>query len=79
MPFYQKRGEIPNKRHIQFRDKNKNLYYEELISRQGFSSLYSNEFKSLSNAKLYLKTILSLKELFTDPKIFDCFLFSVVF
>ena len=44
MPFYQKRGEIPNKRHIQFRDKNKNLYYEELISRQGFSSLYSNTY-----------------------------------
>lgn len=44
MPFYQKRGKIPNKRHIQFRDKNKNLYYEELISRQGFSSLYSNTY-----------------------------------
>ena len=44
MPFYQKRGKIPNKRHIQFRDKDKNLYYEELISRQGFSSLYSNTY-----------------------------------
>ena len=44
MPFYQKQGEVPNKRHIQFRDNNENLYYEELISRKGFSSLYSNAY-----------------------------------
>ena len=42
MPFYQQRGQLPEKRHIQFRDKDGNLYYEELISREGFSSLYSN-------------------------------------
>ncbi len=44
MPFYQKRGEIPNKRHIQFRDSKKNLYWEELISREGFSNIYSNVY-----------------------------------
>ena len=44
MPFYQKRGEIPNKRHIQFRDSKKNLYWEELISRGGFSNIYSNVY-----------------------------------
>ncbi len=44
MPFYQIQGKIPNKRHIQFRDPNGNLYYEELISRKGFSSLYSNVY-----------------------------------
>ena len=42
MPFYQKRGIIPNKRHIQFRDDKNNLYWEELVSREGFSSIYSN-------------------------------------
>ena len=42
MPFYQQRGQLPDKRHIQFRDKDGNLYYEELVSREGFSSLYSN-------------------------------------
>ena len=42
MPFYQQRGQLPEKKHIQFRDKDGNLYYEELISREGFSSLYSN-------------------------------------
>jgi len=44
MPFYQKRGEIPNKRHIQFRDNSGNLYWEELISREGFSHMYSNVY-----------------------------------
>ena len=44
MPFYQKRGAIPNKRHIQFRDNSGNLYWEELISREGFSHMYSNVY-----------------------------------
>ena len=44
MPFYLKRGQIPNKRHIQFRDSNGNLYWEELISRHGFSHIYSNVY-----------------------------------
>ena len=44
MPFYQKRGKIPEKRHIQFRDEKKDLYWEELISRQGFSHIYSNVY-----------------------------------
>ena len=42
MPFYQKRGQIPNKRHIQFKDASGNLYWEELVSREGFSHMYSN-------------------------------------
>ena len=44
MPFYQLQGKVPNKRHIQFRDDSGNLYYEELISRKGYSSLYSNVY-----------------------------------
>ncbi len=44
MPFYQNRGSIPSKRHIQFRDSKNNLYWEELISREGFSSQYSNVY-----------------------------------
>ena len=42
MPFYQKRGQIPEKRHIQFKDASGNLYWEELVSREGFSHMYSN-------------------------------------
>jgi len=44
MPFYQKKGQVPKKRHIQFRNKNNDLYWEELISREGFSSIYSNTY-----------------------------------
>ena len=42
MPYYQKRGKVPPKRHIQFRKPNGGLYAEELVSTEGFSSIYSN-------------------------------------
>ena len=38
MPFYQKRGKIPSKRHTQFQNENGDLYWEELISRGGFAT-----------------------------------------
>lgn len=41
MPFYHRQGEIPSKRHTQFRKPNGDLYAEELISTEGFSSIYS--------------------------------------
>lgn len=41
MPFYHKLGEVPQKRHTQYRKKDGTLYQEELISTEGFSSLYS--------------------------------------
>jgi homogentisate 1,2-dioxygenase len=41
MPFYHKMGKVPHKRHTQFRKPDGNLYSEELISTEGFSSLYS--------------------------------------
>ena len=44
MPFYQKQGKIPTKRHIQFRDDDNKLFWEELISREGFSNIYSNVY-----------------------------------
>jgi homogentisate 1,2-dioxygenase len=42
MPFYVKRGDVPDKRHIQFRDSGGKLRCEELVSREGFSDIYSN-------------------------------------
>jgi homogentisate 1,2-dioxygenase len=42
MSFYVKRGRVPQKRHTQFRDENGNLYYEEHVSREGFSDVYAN-------------------------------------
>ncbi|MFA6260630.1 MAG: homogentisate 1,2-dioxygenase [Bacteroidia bacterium] len=46
MPFYHRLGSIPEKRHIQFRKPDGNLYQEELISTEGFSSLYSLVYHS---------------------------------
>ncbi len=40
--FYHKLGNIPPKRHIQFRKPDNNLYAEELVSSKGFSGIYSN-------------------------------------
>ncbi|MFT4522791.1 MAG: homogentisate 1,2-dioxygenase [Bacteroidia bacterium] len=41
MPFYYRLGEIPKKRHTQFRKPNGKLYSEELISTEGFSNILS--------------------------------------
>ncbi|HZF99463.1 MAG TPA: homogentisate 1,2-dioxygenase [Chitinophagales bacterium] len=41
MPFYQKLGKVPQKRHTQFRKPDGGLYSEQLFSTEGFSSLYS--------------------------------------
>lgn len=41
MPHYHKLGNIPKKRHTQFRKPNGDLYAEQLVSTKGFSDLYS--------------------------------------
>lgn len=41
MPHYQLRGQIPPKRHTQFRKPDGGLYQEELVSTEGFHSVYS--------------------------------------
>jgi homogentisate 1,2-dioxygenase len=41
MPFYQRRGRIPAKRHIVFRNPEGGLYYEELIGNEGFTGASS--------------------------------------
>lgn len=41
MAFYHKSGNIPAKRHTQFRKPNGDLYSEELVSTEGFNSIYS--------------------------------------
>lgn len=44
MPFYQMRGRVPDKRHTQFRNPDGGLYWEELISREGFGYVCSNVY-----------------------------------
>lgn len=41
MPFYHKSGQIPDKRHVQFRKPDGSLYAEQLLSTEGFSDNYS--------------------------------------
>lgn len=41
MPYYHKMGEIPHKRHTQFRKPDGGLYSEQLFSTEGFSNDYS--------------------------------------
>ena len=38
MPYYRSVGEVPRKRHIQFRQPDGGLYHEELMGQEGFSS-----------------------------------------
>jgi homogentisate 1,2-dioxygenase len=40
--FYHRLGQIPPKRHTQFRQPDGSLYAEELVSSRGFSGIYSN-------------------------------------
>ncbi len=41
MPFYQRLGEVPHKRHTQFRKPDGGLYREEVMGLEGFSGLQS--------------------------------------
>lgn len=41
MPFYHRLGEIPHKRHTQFRKPDGNLYREEVMGLEGFSGIQS--------------------------------------
>ncbi|WP_226391106.1 homogentisate 1,2-dioxygenase [Penaeicola halotolerans] len=42
MAYYYRLGDIPPKRHTQFRQPDGSLYKEELVSSHGFSGIYSN-------------------------------------
>lgn len=41
MAFYQRAGEIPRKRHVQYRKKDGGLYQEELVGTEGFAGMSS--------------------------------------
>ncbi len=66
MPFYQNNGQIPSKRHIQFKNKEGQLFWEELISREGFSNIYSNVYHK--NPPTSIKSIGEFKEMKLIPK-----------
>ena len=41
MPFYYRLGELPQKRHVQFRKPDGGLYREEVMGLEGFSGIES--------------------------------------
>lgn len=52
MTYYHKLGEIPPKRHTQFRQPDGSLYAEELVSSRGFSGIYSNLYHTYVPTKV---------------------------
>ncbi|TAE18468.1 MAG: homogentisate 1,2-dioxygenase [Bacteroidetes bacterium] len=48
MAYYYRLGNIPPKRHTQFRQPDNSLYKEELVSSKGFSGIYSNLYHTFS-------------------------------
>lgn len=44
MAYYHRLGDLPPKRHTQFRQPDGSLYQEELVSSKGFSGIYSNMY-----------------------------------
>lgn len=57
MPFYQKQGKVPSKRHVTFyQPDGKNLYREELYSTRGFSGVYANRYRIRMPTRV-LKTV----------------------
>ncbi|MDX1904182.1 MAG: homogentisate 1,2-dioxygenase [Thermonemataceae bacterium] len=52
MAYYYKMGKLPAKRHIQFRQPDNSLYYEELVSSKGFSGIYSNLYHSFAPTRI---------------------------
>ncbi len=60
MAYYYKLGEIPPKRHTQFRQPDGSLYKEELVSSRGFSGIYSNLYHVYAPTKI--KEVLASEE-----------------
>ncbi|TRX51620.1 homogentisate 1,2-dioxygenase [Fulvivirga sp. M361] len=50
--YYHKLGQLPPKRHIQFRQPDDSLYKEELVSSRGFSGIYSNLYHIYAPTKI---------------------------
>jgi homogentisate 1,2-dioxygenase len=62
MPYYHRLGDIPPKRHIQFRQEDGSLFHEELVSSIGFDGIYSNLY--------HINTPTKIKEVL-PPEPFD--------
>ena len=64
MPFYHKQGKIPAKRHTAFKKEDGRIYYEELVSREGFYGMYSTLYHLQRPTKISKVGELIKQELF---------------
>jgi homogentisate 1,2-dioxygenase len=67
MPFYRRMGEIPRKRHVQFRKEDGGLYREEVMGTKGFSGIQSILYHhqpptQISDARLLRDWMIALEE-----------------
>lgn len=63
MPFYHRLGEVPKKRHTQFRKPDGTLYYEEVMGTRGFSGIQSILYHHYPPTKVAKVTKLGRKEI----------------
>tara|TARA_B100000029_G_scaffold251462_1_gene248466 strand:- start:2016 stop:3164 length:1149 start_codon:yes stop_codon:yes gene_type:complete len=69
MPIYHRSGNIPDKRHTIYKNPRGKIFYEELVSRKGFSGIYSNiyhlnrptKIKKIGKLEILNKTSVSIK------------------
>jgi len=67
MPFYQKLGEIPSKRHTIFKSKEDKFYYEQLFGTEGFHGMSSLLYHV--HRPTQIKTIGKTKDLTPKPAV----------
>ena len=78
MPFYNVQGSIPPKRHTVFKKNNK-ILFEQHVSREGFSGIYSNMYH-LSMPTELIKVGNFVKSKLEKAKvIINCFIDYMVF
>jgi homogentisate 1,2-dioxygenase len=67
MPYFRSVGQVPHKRHTQFRRPEGELYYEELIGEEGFSSSYSLMYHRTIPSAISAAREWSIPNLLTEP------------
>lgn len=67
MPFYHRSGQIPHKRHTQFRSPSGELYHEELMGIHGFSGVQSLLYHLRPPTRIQTATVVVSTELEFEP------------
>lgn len=63
MPFYHKMGQIPHKRHTQFRKADGTLYHEEVMGTRGFSGIQSILYREFAPTRVMKAEALEIEHI----------------